>query len=391
MYVTAIIAAGGRGARIGGAVPKQLLLLAGRSLLERSVSIFASHPLIDEIVVALPREVLQDPPSFLRLSAKPLRLVAGGERRYDSVANAFKASSDRSDLIVIHDAARPFATADLVSRTIHAAAESGAAVAAMPASDTVKRIAPGPGAGAPYVHETIPRETIFLAQTPQAFRRDVLREAMARAGAGAEATDEATLVERAGHPVRIVAGEAANIKITTPADLPIAEDLVRTAWPGRTGRAGTGYDLHRLVEGRPLILAGVSIPFERGLAGHSDADVVCHAITDAILGAAAAGDIGRHFPDTDPRWKDASSIDLLRRAASILRDAGFGVGNVDATIIAERPRLLPYVDAMRENVAGALGIDLDRVSIKGKTNEGVDALGRGEAIAVHAVALVRSL
>jgi 2-C-methyl-D-erythritol 2,4-cyclodiphosphate synthase len=218
--------------------------------------------------------------------------------------------------------------------------------------------------------------------------------------------------------VRIVEGEASNLKITTRADLVLAEAIARSteafalhpaessrreqpsesplrdgfsrAAPARTGRAGIGYDLHRLVEGRPLILGGVTIPFDRGLAGHSDADAVCHAITDAVLGAAGAGDIGRHFPDTDPAWKGASSVDLLRRAVEVVRDRGYEIGNVDASVIAERPKLLPYIDRMIANVAAALGISTDRVSIKGKTNEGVGELGRGEAIAVHAIALVRS-
>ena len=152
-----------------------------------------------------------------------------------------------------------------------------------------------------------------------------------------------------------------------------------------------GYDLHRFVEGRPLILGGVTIPFDRGLAGHSDADAVCHAVTDAILGAAGAGDIGRHFSDTDPRWKGASSVDLLRRAVEVVRAEGLAVGNVDATVILERPRLAPYIDQMRANLAAVLGVSLDRVSIKGKTNEGLGEIGRGEAVAVHAIALVRSL
>jgi 2-C-methyl-D-erythritol 2,4-cyclodiphosphate synthase len=224
----------------------------------------------------------------------------------------------------------------------------------------------------------------------------VLRDALAQQG---DATDEASLAERAGHPVTLVEGEETNIKITTPADLVLAAAIaaagsdaaVSGGKQARTGRAGIGYDLHRLVEGRPLILGGVTIPFERGLVGHSDADAVCHAVTDAILGAACAGDIGRHFPDTDPKWKDASSIDLLRQAAQIVRAAGYEVGNVDATVIAERPKLVPYIDQMRAAVAAAIGIPVDRVSIKGKTNEGVGGLGRGEAIAVHAIALVRQL
>jgi 2-C-methyl-D-erythritol 4-phosphate cytidylyltransferase/2-C-methyl-D-erythritol 2,4-cyclodiphosphate synthase len=392
MHVTAIIAAGGRGQRFGGAVPKQFLAVGGCSILERSVALFLAHSAIDEVVVALPAELLADPPSFLRSSQKPLHLVAGGARRQDSVISAFKAANERSDLIVVHDAARPLATSDLVSRTIAAAAESGAALAALAVSDTLKRSACNPadaGSAELLVAETIPRESIFLAQTPQAFRRDVLRDALALAGTLVEATDEATLVERAGRPVRLVQGEATNIKITTREDLQIAETIVMGGKPARTGRAGVGYDLHRLVEGRPLVLGGVTIPFGRGLMGHSDADAVCHAITDAILGAAAEGDIGRHFPDTDPAWHNASSIELLRRAAQLLRERGLEVGNVDASVIAERPRLAPYIDAMRANVAGALGVSTTRISIKGKTNEGVGELGRGEAIAVHAIALVR--
>jgi 2-C-methyl-D-erythritol 4-phosphate cytidylyltransferase/2-C-methyl-D-erythritol 2,4-cyclodiphosphate synthase len=393
MHVTAIVAAGGRGLRFGGGVPKQLLAVGGRSILERSVALFLSHAAIDEVVVALPAELLADPPSFLRSSQKPLLLVAGGARRQDSVISAFKAANERSDVIVVHDAARPLATGDLVSRTIAAAAESGAALAALAASDTVKRSASNPSrdarSGEVLVAETIPRESIFLAQTPQAFRRDVLRDALALAGTLVEVTDEAALVERAGRPVRLVQGEATNIKITTPVDLQIAETIVRGGKPARTGRAGVGYDLHRLVEGRPLVLGGVTIPFGRGLIGNSDADAICHAITDAILGAAAAGDIGGHFPETDPAWHNASSVDLLRRAAQLLRDRGLEVGNVDASVIAEQPRLAPYIDAMRANVARALGVPVACVSIKGKTNEGVGELGRGEAIAVHAIALVR--
>jgi 2-C-methyl-D-erythritol 4-phosphate cytidylyltransferase/2-C-methyl-D-erythritol 2,4-cyclodiphosphate synthase len=297
------------------------------------------------------------------------------------VSAAFRAVSTHADVVVVHDAARPFVSADLITRTIAAAAESGAALAALGARDTVKSVANG------LVTATLDRQTIFLAQTPQAFRRDVLRDALAITS---DATDEASLAEQAGHPVRIVSGEASNIKITTQDDVAMAEAISRGgAQPLRTGRAGLGYDLHRLVEGRPLILGGVTIPFDKGLAGHSDADAICHAVTDAILGAAGAGDIGRHFPDTDLKWKGASSVDLLRRAVEIVRAQGLVVGNVDATVILERPKLAPYVDAMRATLANALGVTIERVSIKGKTNEGVGELGRGEAIAVHAIAMVR--
>jgi 2-C-methyl-D-erythritol 4-phosphate cytidylyltransferase/2-C-methyl-D-erythritol 2,4-cyclodiphosphate synthase len=382
MFVSAILAAGGRGLRLGHAQPKQLLEIAGRAILERSVSLLQEHPDVDEVIVALPEELVQDPPAYLLNTLKPLRVVAGGARRQDSVAAAFRLVDDRADVVVIHDAARPFATSGLIAKTIAAAAETGAALAALEARDTVKKVAGG------VVNATLDRRTIFLAQTPQAFRRDVLRDALALAG---DATDEAALAERAGHTVKIVEGEASNIKITTPDDLLIAEAIGRGGKPARTGRAGMGYDLHRFVDGRPLILGGVTIPCDRGLAGHSDADAVCHAVTDAILGAAGAGDIGRHFSDTDPRWKGASSLDLLRRALEVVRAQGLAVGNVDATVILERPKLAPYIDQMRANLAAVLGVSIDRVSIKGKTNEGLGEIGRGEALAVHAIALVRSL
>jgi 2-C-methyl-D-erythritol 4-phosphate cytidylyltransferase/2-C-methyl-D-erythritol 2,4-cyclodiphosphate synthase len=407
MHVTAIIAAGGRGRRFGGEQLKQLLAVGGRPILERSVAAFLAHPAVHEVVVSLPASLMDNPPDYLRQTTKPMRLVAGGTRRQDSVANAFRAATPSSDLIVIHDAARPFASADLIARTIAAAAESGAALAAVEARDTVKR-ASGPAAGdgpAEAGHyrtvlETLARETIFLAQTPQAFRREVLQAALALGERdGLDATDEAALAERAGYRVQLVDGEASNIKITTPEDLAIAEAIAaqqsavrnpRAALPAGTGRAGTGYDLHRLVEGRPLILGGVTIPAARGALGHSDADVVCHAVTDAILGAACLGDIGRHFPDSDPRWKGASSLDLLSRAVAIVAAEGLEVGNVDVTVILESPKIKDHVDAMRAAVARAIGIEAARVSIKGKTNEGVDAVGRGEAIAAHAIALLRS-
>ncbi len=389
--MSAIIAAGGRGRRFGGTVPKQLVSVNGRSVLERSVALFLEHPEVHELVVALPPETVGDPPPYLVATPKTVRVVAGGERRQDSVLNAFRAVSDRSDLVVIHDAARPFASAELVSRTIAAAFEAGAALAALPASDTVKQAGPLIDGG-PFVAGTLPRESIYLAQTPQAFRRAVLREALAFSATGVDVTDEATLAERAGYPVRLVTGEPANIKLTNPEDLNVAQSIARSHAPGpaRTGRAGTGYDLHRLVTGRPLILGGVTIPAERGALGHSDADVVCHAVTDAILGAVGLGDIGRHFPDSDPRWKGASSLDLLARATALVAEHGYQVGNVDVTVILEAPKIKGYIEPMRAHLAKVLGVEIERVSIKGKTNEGMDAIGRGEAIAAHAVALLRS-
>jgi 2-C-methyl-D-erythritol 4-phosphate cytidylyltransferase/2-C-methyl-D-erythritol 2,4-cyclodiphosphate synthase len=390
MFVSAILAAAGRGTRLGSATPKQLLALGERTILQRSFDVVNGHDQIDEIVVALPPDLANTPPAFLISARKPVRIVDGGVRRQDSVAKAFAQISTSATLIVIHDAARPFATADLFTRVIEAAAKGGAAIAAVRAHDTVKEATAAPGLA--IVSRTLPRESIYLAQTPQAFTRNVLEDAI-QIGLDAlgAATDEASLAEQAGHSVRLVDGEATNIKITTQHDLEVSKAVLR-AGDSRLGssptRIGNGYDLHRLETGRPLIIGGVTVPHETGLAGHSDADVLCHALTDAILGAAAAGDIGQHFPDTDPKWKDANSIELLKAAAAVVRNAGYAIANVDAVVIAEHPKVAPHIPRMRANLATALGIDVSAVSVKGKTNERVDALGRNEAIAVHAVALL---
>ena len=391
MFVSAIIAAAGRGTRLGAGTPKQLLEIGGRTILQRSFAVVESHELINEIVVALPAYLASSPPAYLASSRKRVRIVDGGDRRQDSVARAFAETSSQADVIVIHDAARPFASPDLFTQVIEAAAKGGAAITALAVHDTVKEAAVAPGVRV--VARTLPRESVYLAQTPQAFTRTVLQEAI-RVGTlsiGA-ATDEASLAEQAGQPVRIVDGDQTNIKITTEHDLEMSNAMVgmRDAGSGMSAvmRIGIGYDLHRLEAGKPLIIGGVQIPHNAGLAGHSDADVLCHAITDAILGGAAAGDIGQHFPDTDPRWRNANSLELLTTAVGIVRAAGCRIVNVDAVIIAERPKLLPHVPAMRANLAQAMGVGVAAVSVKGKTNEKVDALGRNEAIAVHAIALL---
>ena len=389
MHVAAIIAAGGQGQRLGAGRPKQFLEIGGRSILDLSVAALAASDRIDEIVVALPHDyVARTAKAWEGKSAKPLVFVDGGARRQDSVAAAFARTSSGADIILIHDAARPFVTADIIARTIDAATAHGAAIAAIPVSDTVKQVGEAGVSGSRPIRATIARDTIFLAQTPQAFRRDVLARAIAE-GQHVDATDEAMLVERLGLPVHVVAGDVTNIKVTTPEDLAEAQrrSESRGFSPGLT-RIGTGYDLHRLVAGRPLILAGVRIPFDLGLDGHSDADIVCHAVTDAVLGAAAAGDIGRLFPDTDPKWKDADSIALLASAVERITALGYRVSNVDVTVIAQQPKLLPHLDAMRDNLAEALQVGRHAVSIKGKTNEGVDSTGRGEAMACHAVVLL---
>ena len=385
MFVSAIIVAGGRGVRLGAGRPKQLLEIGGRSMLQWSVSAFDEHPAVNEVVVVMPSVM---PPTadmagdISFVTRTPFRLATGGARRQDSVANGFAASSSKADVVLVHDAARPFVSADLISRVIDAAAAHGAAVPARRASDTVKR-APAEGGA---VLETIPRETIWLAQTPQGFRRDVLTEAMRKAG-GTDVTDEAMMVERAGHPVHVVEGDERNVKITTAEDLERARAAVQPGIFNRVEfRVGTGYDLHRLSEGRKLVLAGVEIPFDKGPLGHSDGDVVCHALCDALFGAAALGDIGRHFSNSDPRWKDTPGLDFIRRAREIIAADRWRVTSADVTVILERPKLAPLIPAIEQALAAVL--EGAAISVKAKTNEGVDAVGRGEAIAAHAVAVV---
>jgi 2-C-methyl-D-erythritol 4-phosphate cytidylyltransferase/2-C-methyl-D-erythritol 2,4-cyclodiphosphate synthase len=403
MYVVAIIAAAGQGRRFGSDAPKQLARLGGRTLLQRSIDAFARSDRVNEIIVATPAEAPAGFATSLQASV-PIKTVRGGDRRQDSVANAFDAVPVRADVVVIHDAARALVTPELIARTIDAAGRSGAAIAAAASRDTVKRVEPG-AEGRMRVLATLRREEIYLAQTPQAFRRNVLADAVALGRRGVEATDEAMLAERAGHRVEIVESDETNIKVTTPRDLTMAEAVVKAegqrptaesaadrsavGLPPSAFRVGLGYDLHRLVEGRRLVLGGVTIPFERGPHGHSDGDVICHALTDAVLGAVSAGDIGRHFPDTDPRWKDAESTEMLRAAVEIARARGYAVENADVVVILERPKLSPHVEAVRESLARCLGVGVEAVSVKGKTNEGIGAIGRGEAIAAHAVATLR--
>jgi 2-C-methyl-D-erythritol 4-phosphate cytidylyltransferase/2-C-methyl-D-erythritol 2,4-cyclodiphosphate synthase len=385
MHVTAIIAAAGSGSRVGSAKPKQMLDIGGGTMLQHSVKAFLVHPRISDVIVVMPAGATLTLAGVDPARVPAVRVVAGGERRQDSVANAFDHVGASSDVVLIHDAARPFVTPGLIDRTIDAAMSHGAAIAALQSRDTVKRVAGG------VIRETIPRETVYLAQTPQGFRREVLAAAVAAGRSGAEGTDEAALAERAGYQVHVVDGDPGNVKITTADDLEAARQ--RMGQPGAAGlqRVGTGYDLHRLVEGRTLVVGGVVIPFDRGALAHSDGDVACHAATDAILGAASLGDIGRHFPDSDPKWKDADSLELLRGAARLVREQGYEIGNVDVTVILERPKIKDVVEEMRTRMAAAMTIDRACVSLKGKTNEGVDAVGRGEAIAAHAIASLRQV
>lgn len=364
---------------MGSSVPKQLLDLGGRTILRRSVEAFDAHPLVSQLVVVLPPDLAPNGTALVGETARPCAVVPGGERRQDSVRLGLAAMPHGVELILVHDAARPFADRGVIDRVIAATERTGAAVPAVPARDTVKHV----DLWREVVKATIPREEIWMAQTPQGFRRRVLSDAVALSERSGAATDEAMLAEQLGHTVSVVAGDEHNVKITTADDLAAA----RLRLAGAV-RVGTGYDLHRLVERRALVLAGVTIPFDRGPLSHSDGDVVCHALVDAIFGAAAAGDIGRHFPNTDSTWKDAPGLDLLARSVAIVRGLGWSVSSADVTVILERPKLAPFIDEIRARLADVLGTSADAVSVKGKTNEGVDAIGRGEAIASHAVAVI---
>lgn len=390
--VAAIIPAAGRGRRMGAPVNKLFLHLAGRPVLAHTLAAFEEAESVDEVIlVAAPddlvacREMLAQWPG-----PKVAAVVAGGAERQESVANGLAALSGDVEIVVVHDGARPLVSPRLIDESVRAARRWGAVVAAVPVKDTIKLVAPD---GA--VRGTPERGACFAAQTPQAFQAAVIRAAFAwAADAGLTGTDEASIVEKSGHRVQVIPGCEENIKLTTPADFLVAEGfLARRA--GREGegaglRVGFGYDVHALVEGRRLVLGGVEIPFEKGLAGHSDADVLTHALMDALLGAAGLGDIGRHFPDTDERYRDANSLVLLGAVAVMLQRERLRLANADITVIAQRPRLAGYVPAMRERLAAVLRVEPERINVKATTTEGLGFAGRGEGIAACAVAVLAS-
>ena len=384
MKTVAIIPAGGAGKRLKSHIAKQYLLLDSMPVLVHTVKAFQESDAIDEIIMALPPDDLvgirQDLIEKYALS-KVTQVVAGGNERQDSVKNCLAAIADKCDLVVVHDAVRPFVTGELIGRVIGAAADTGAAVAGVKVKDTVKEVKPGN-----IISATVPRDNLWLTQTPQAFQFGILKEAYRRAGEEKfYGTDDASLVERMGQEVTMVESSYENIKITTNEDMSIADALMKKR--NKSGyRTGFGYDSHRLVPDRKLILGGVEIPFHKGLLGHSDADVLLHAICDALLGAAGAGDIGRHFPDTNPEYKDISSLILLERVKKLIATKGFSIVNIDATVVMEAPKLAPHADKMVANIAGVLKIAKDHVNIKAKTNEGMGFVGRSEGVAVFAVA-----
>ena len=392
--VYALIPAAGRAARFSkesGFGNKLFASLCGKPVLRWTVEAFAAHPDVDGVVVvAAPDEVSQCREALTGLP-NVLAVVPGGATRQASVAmGLFTLGGAPEDLIFVHDGARPLVTAEVISRCLEAARQQGNAVAALPVADTLKAVD-----DAHTVQRTVDREGLWAVQTPQVFPVSALYDAHTQArDAGWLGTDEASLVEMFGDtPVHLVPGDPANFKITRPEDLALAEAVLsaraRPPMPQTPQtRVGFGYDIHPLIEGRPLMLGGVSIPSARGLDGHSDADVLLHALCDALLGAAGLPDIGHLFPNTDPAYKNISSLLLLRHVAARVAEMGGTVVNVDMTLIAEAPKIAPYVAQMRQAIAEALTLDSSRVGLKATTNEGLGSLGRGEGMAAHAVAAI---
>ena len=381
--VSAVLVAAGSSTRMG--FDKLSFDLGGVTVLEQSIRAFDAHPMIDELIL-----VAGANEAFVRQAAagckKPVRVVTGGATRAASACNGVRAA--QGAVVAVHDAARPFVSEQLITDALLPVLRGAPAAApAVPVKDTVKQSAlPGDGKTVPTgctVQTTPDRSTLFAVQTPQCCSRRVYLNiiSMLDEETAAKVTDDCSLFELAGLPVQLTQGNYANIKITTKEDLPRAEKEKQM-------RIGHGYDVHRLVEGRPLIMGGVNIPYEKGLLGHSDADVLAHAVMDAVLGAAALGDIGKHFPDTAAEWKGADSLKLAQAVAALVQEKGYRVVNIDSTILCQKPKLAPHIPAMRANLAAAFGMDVEDVSVKATTEEKLGFTGEGLGIAAHAVALL---
>jgi 2-C-methyl-D-erythritol 2,4-cyclodiphosphate synthase/2-C-methyl-D-erythritol 4-phosphate cytidylyltransferase len=370
--VTAVIVAAGSGTRMGTDVPKQFLKMGGRTILETTVAVFEKNPHVDDILVLTGRDFVEFCEELCRPFEKVRSILPGGKERQDTVWEAVRRIPE-GELVLIHDGVRPYVTDAVIEGVLAGAKSAGAAVPAVASKDTVRQTAADGGS------RTLDRNTLFQVQTPQGFASEILKEAYEAAYRdGFLGTDDAGLAERIGQTIVLTEGDYANIKITTREDLPMEI------------RVGTGYDVHRLTEGRKLILGGVDIPYEKGLDGHSDADVMVHALMDALLGAAGLGDIGRHFPDTDPQYKGISSLKLLEIVNQRIHEAGYELGNADVTIIAQRPKLAGYISQMEENLAAVLGADIRQINVKATTTEKLGFTGRGEGIAAEAACIIKS-
>jgi 2-C-methyl-D-erythritol 4-phosphate cytidylyltransferase/2-C-methyl-D-erythritol 2,4-cyclodiphosphate synthase len=382
--VAAVIVAAGRGLRAGGQLPKQYRELGGEPVIRSSLSLFAWHGQVGDVQAV----IHSDDRAAYDAAARGLRLlppVAGGATRQASVRAGLEALSRRTpDIVLVHDAARPFCSTELISRAIVACAESGAAIPALEVTDTIKRIdADGHVAG------TLDRAQLRAVQTPQAFAFGPLLQAHRRAAQDGrdDFTDDAALAEWAGMKVSVFAGEAGNVKLTTDEDFAKAE--ARRIASLADLRLGNGFDVHAFGDGDHVWIGGIKIPHDRGLTGHSDADVGLHAIVDAVLGAIADGDIGKHFSPNDPRWKGASSDQFLKFAVDRVAKRGGKIAHLDLTIVCETPRIGPHRDAMRKRIAEIADVSVDRVAVKATTSEQLGFTGRGEGIAAMATATVR--
>lgn len=377
---TAIVLAGGSGSRMGAGKNKVLLQLCGKSVISRSVEALSRHA--DSVIVvcragdeaALTAALTAD-----GVDVSALRFAPGGETRQASVANGLKLVE--TPCVMVHDGARCLVDDATIDRVKASVAACGTGVAAVPVTDTIKAVDAEENAVA-----TPDRAALRAVQTPQGFTTELLRRAHAQAAAeNYLGTDDASLIEHLGLPVHLTEGSRGNIKLTTPEDLTMAESLLS---PLPALRIGEGYDVHAFAEGRDLILCGVKIPHDRGLLGHSDADVAVHALMDALLGALALGDIGQHFPDTDPAYKGADSVALLRHVVGLLKEHRAQIVNADVTIVAQRPKLMPHIPQMRANLAAAMGVTPDRISVKATTTERLGFEGRQEGISAKAVCLL---
>lgn len=375
MSIGAVIVAAGQGRRAGGDVPKQQQLLLGRPVYAWSLDALASHAAIDRIVLVVPQGCVAE---YASAQAPCVQIVEGGATRTQSVQCGLKALAlADSDQVLIHDAARPGLSHEIISQLIETLSKTDAAAPALPVNDALKR------AGGPHL-ETVPRHDVWRVQTPQAFRYGLIVEALAKGGD--DLVDDLVAVEALGATVDLIAGREALTKITMPGDLQHVSRLLVPPAPALC--VGQGYDVHAFEPGNAVVLCGVEIAHAATLAGHSDADVGWHALTDAILGALALGDIGDHFPPSDPQWKGAPSRVFLQAAVSLAADAGFELTNCDITLICEAPKIKPHRLSMRERTAELTGLDLSRVSVKATTTEGLGFTGRREGIAAQAVAVL---
>lgn len=384
--IAAIIAAAGSSSRMGAGIDKQFVPVGGKPLLWHSLRQFAELPGVRQILVTVSAANADRVAQLVKATVGdiPWQVVRGGSERQFSVLNALRQLEPSVDIVLVHDGARPFAEPAAIRQSVETAVRFGAAVVAVPVKDTIKV-----ADETLTVKQTLDRSTLWQIQTPQTFRRELLLAAHERAAtAGVVATDDAALVEWAGGTVRLVRGSYHNFKVTTPEDLVLAEAVAATKGERNMPRVGIGYDVHRFVAGCSLMLGGVRVPHEFGLEGHSDADVLLHAISDALLGAAGLGDIGRHFPDTDPKYKGISSLILLAEVRDKLRSGGLTVYNVDAVIEAQEPKMAPFISAMNARIAETLEIDNGRVNVKATTTERLGFVGRKEGIAAQAVVLV---